>query len=79
MELSPQLLNSQVIEQHVEVNPYHRYFKDLFHPDHTTDEAFRDVLLDITLHFFIFLALLKSGLDMSETYLVGRVTGPLSK
>ncbi len=51
MELSPQLLNSKVIEQHVEVNPYHRYFtifKDLFHPEHTTDEAFRDVLLDIT-------------------------------
>lgn len=71
MELSPQLLNSQVIEQHVEVNPYHRYFtifKDLFHPDHTTDEDFRDALLDITLHFLAEIDRMQ-GMNKKEYYI----------
>ncbi|WP_342503640.1 iron-dependent peroxidase [Lysinibacillus sp. FSL L8-0126] len=71
MELSPQLLNSQEIEQHVEVNPYYRYFdifKDLFHPDHTTDEAFRDALLDITLHFLAEIDRMQ-GLNKKEYYI----------
>ncbi|WP_083227011.1 iron-dependent peroxidase [Lysinibacillus xylanilyticus] len=54
MELSPQLLNAQDIEQHVEVNPYYRYyeiFNNLFHPDNTTNIEFRDYLFDIALHF----------------------------
>ncbi|SCZ09488.1 hypothetical protein SAMN02787079_04282 [Lysinibacillus sp. TC-37] len=71
MELSPQLLNSQAIEQHVEVNPYYRYFdifKDLFHPDHTTDEAFRDALLDITLHFLAEIDRMQ-GLNKKEYYI----------
>ncbi|MEE3806006.1 iron-dependent peroxidase [Lysinibacillus fusiformis] len=71
MELSPQLLNSQAIEQHVEVNPYYRYFdifKDLFHPDHTTDEAFRDALLDIILHFLAEIDRMQ-GLNKKEYYI----------
>lgn len=71
MELSPQLLNSQVIVQHVEVNPYHRYFtifKDLFHPDHTTDEVFRDALLDITLHFLAEIDRMQ-GMNKKEYYI----------
>ncbi|MFJ8462013.1 MULTISPECIES: iron-dependent peroxidase [Lysinibacillus] len=54
MELSPQLLNAQYVEQHVEVNPYYRYFEifnNLFHPDNTTNIEFRDYLFDIALHF----------------------------
>ncbi|MED4552282.1 iron-dependent peroxidase [Lysinibacillus capsici] len=54
MELSPQFLNTQLVEQHVEVNPYYRYFdifNNLFHPDNTSDRAFREYLFDIVLHF----------------------------
>lgn len=71
MELSPQLLNSQIVEQHVEVNPYYRYFqifKELFQPDDTTDEAFRDSLLDITLHFLAEIDRMQ-GLNKKEYYI----------
>ncbi|EAZ84141.1 iron-dependent peroxidase [Lysinibacillus fusiformis] len=71
MELSPQLLNSQVVEQHVEVNPYYRYFqifKDLFHPDHTSDKEFRDCLLDITLHFLAEIDRMQ-GMNKKEFYI----------
>ncbi len=54
MELSPQLLNAQQLEQQVEVNPYYRYyeiFKNLFHPDNMNDLELREYFLDFVLHF----------------------------
>ncbi len=54
MELSPQLLNTQFVEQHVEVNPYYRYFeifKNLFPPENTSEIELREGLLDILIHF----------------------------
>lgn len=54
MELSPQLLNAQQLEQQVEVNPYYRYyeiFKNLFHPDNVNDLELRQYFLDFVLHF----------------------------
>ncbi|WP_036130326.1 hypothetical protein [Lysinibacillus sphaericus] len=54
MELSPQLLNAQHLEQQVEVNPYYRYyeiFKNLFHPDNMNDLELREYFLDFVLHF----------------------------
>ena len=54
MELSPPLLNTQDVVQHMEINPYYRFdeiFKDLFHPDNLTDLELREYLLDIVLHF----------------------------
>lgn len=71
MELSPQLLNAQAVEQHVEINPYYRYFhifKELFHPDNTSDEALRNYLLDITLHFLADIDRMQ-GMNKKEFYI----------
>ncbi|WP_042473922.1 hypothetical protein [Bacillus ndiopicus] len=54
MELSPQVLNTTMIEPKVEINPYYRYaeiFNYLFQPDNEADVEIREYLLDIVIHF----------------------------
>ncbi|MFJ8087152.1 iron-dependent peroxidase [Lysinibacillus sp. NPDC095746] len=71
MELSPQLLNAQDVDQHVEVNPYYRYygiFNGLFHPDNTSDIEFRNYLLDTVLHFLAEIDRMQ-GMNKREFYI----------
>lgn len=71
MELSPQLLNAQHIEEYVEVNPYYRYFeifKGLFHPDHEADLEIREYLLDVVLHFLAEIDRMQ-GMNKREFYI----------
>lgn len=54
MELSPKLLNANLIEKDVEVNPYYRFhniFKNLFQLENDKDTELREKLFDIVLHF----------------------------
>lgn len=46
MELSNEMINTQTIDQIVEVNPYYRYyeiFKDLFPPEAQGEEEFKTI------------------------------------
>ena len=54
MELSNEMINTQTIDQIVEVNPYYRYyeiFKDLFPPEAQGEEEFKIIFFDLLLHF----------------------------
>ncbi|MEK5332338.1 iron-dependent peroxidase [Lysinibacillus sp. FSL W8-0992] len=71
MELSLPLLNAQFVEQHVDVNPYYRYFgifNNLFHPDNRKDIAFREYFLDIVLHFLAEIDRMQ-GMNTKEFYI----------
>ncbi len=71
MELSLPILNAQYVEQHVEVNPYYRYFgifNNLFHPDNYSDREFREYLFDIVLHFLAEIDRMQ-GMNTMEFYI----------
>ncbi len=71
MELSLPLLNAQFVEQHVDVNPYYRYFgifNNLFNPDNRKDIEFREYFFDIVLHFLAEIDRMQ-GMNTKEFYI----------
>lgn len=71
MELSNEYINSNLIEEKVEVNPYYRFyeiFKDMFNIDNNLDMELRSTLFDIFIHFLTDIDL-KQGMSKKEYYM----------
>lgn len=71
MELSNEYLNGTAIVQRMGVNPYYRFyeiFKDLFSLDNHEEEALRQVLLDLVLHFLAEIDFVQ-GMNKREYYI----------
>ncbi|AMA73485.1 MULTISPECIES: hypothetical protein [Aneurinibacillus] len=71
MELSNELINTRVIEQKVEINPYYRFydiFRDLFDANNNDDIELRDTLFDIIIHFLADIDLIQ-GMNKREYYI----------
>lgn len=71
MELSNEAINTRVIEQKVEINPYYRFydiFRDLFDVNNNEDIELRDTLFDIIIHFLADIDLIQ-GMNKREYYI----------
>ncbi|WP_411680955.1 hypothetical protein [Clostridium thailandense] len=71
MELSNAYINSKLIEEEVELNPYYRFyeiFKDMFSLDNEENLEVRNTLFDILIHFLTDMDL-KQGMNKKEYYI----------
>ena len=73
MELSPQIINTQLIEHEhpIEVNLYYRYFeifKEIFHPNSKINEEIKEYLVDIVIHFLAEIDR-RQGMNKREYYI----------
>lgn len=71
MELSSAYINSNLIEEKVEVNPYYRFyeiFKDMFSIDNKENLEVRNALFDILIHFLTDMDL-RQGMNKKEYYI----------
>lgn len=71
MELSNEYINSNLIEEKVELNPYYRFyeiFKDMFNIDDKENLEIRNTLFDILIHFLTDMDL-KQGMNKKEYYI----------
>jgi hypothetical protein len=73
MELSPLIINTQLIEHDhpIEINSYYRYFeifKEIFHPNCEVNEEIKEYLVDIVIHFLAEIDRMQ-GMNKREYYI----------
>lgn len=71
MELSHEAINTSVVEQNVEINPYYRFyaiFRDLFDINNHEDMDLKNALFDIVVHFLADIDRIQ-GMNKREYYI----------